>query len=303
MVYDYGVKPGKRALIWGSTKLAREVAQALNRAEMEIAGFVTAASVVSRELSLMAEDLEVEVWTNSCIADVKGKKMIKSAKIQDMQDGRYRKVKCDTIILCHSQPRYELQVQAGCDMIFDEQRGGLVAKVDEILRSSQPWVCVAGEALGSEKGHDLCIAEGRLAGYVAARDIGYHDSTPLEDLIREVNKFRKQSETEPMPTRLEDDQGYVCVCQDVKAKELLYEKKKLDKEKLKDFHAELLKRRTGILTGACQGKMCLSNLLRVIAIKEGKNPLQYPIPTVRPPIKPIRIKDMSLGEKHGENGV
>ena len=93
-------------------------------------------------------------------------------------------------------------------------------------------------------------------------------------------------------------EGYVCFCQDVKARELLGEKETLKKEMLHDFHTELIKRRTGILTGPCQGKSCLCNSLRILAESENKQPLDYPIPTVRPPVTPISINDLALGDKN-----
>jgi hypothetical protein len=159
---------------------------------------------------------------------------------------------------------------------------------------------VAGEALGIEKGNDLCVAEGTLAGYVAAQDIGYYsDGALLEEFTSEMGKFTVLKEAEQMSIDSKKGEGYVCFCQDVKAHELLGENETLKKEKLHDFQTELIKRRTGILTGPCQGKSCLCNSLRILAKSEGKNPSSYPIPTVRPPVTPLRIYDMVTGDNNG----
>ena len=98
-------------------------------------------------------------------------------------------------------------------------------------------------------------------------------------------------------------EGYVCFCQDVKAHELLGENETLKKEMLDDFHTELIKRRTGILTGPCQGKSCLCNFLRILAKSDGQDPSHYPIPTVRPPVTPLKINDLALGARNGRTDV
>jgi sarcosine oxidase subunit alpha len=304
MIYDYGLKPGRRALIWGSTKLACSVAQALKNVETMISGFVTACPAVSAELSAVAEDLGIEVWTDSGIFDVKGKQKVHSAIIQNKVNRKLKEVKSDLIVVCHLQPRYELQFHAGCEMVFDEQCGGLVARTDSMLRSTQEQVYVAGEALGTEKGIDLCVAEGTLAGYVAAHDLGYScDGALLEDFTSEMEKFAVLKEAEQMSIDSKKGEGYVCYCQDVKSHELLGENETLKKEMLNDFHTELIKRRTGILTGPCQGKSCLCNFLRILAKSDGKDPSHYPIPTVRPPVTPLKINDLALGAHNGRTDV
>jgi sarcosine oxidase subunit alpha len=75
----------------------------------------------------------------------------------------------------------------------------------------------------------------------------------------------------------------VCFCEDVHADEI---------------HAqvaagcgdpELVKRRTGALTGPCQGKYCLQSFSRAMAA--GGAPLTGP-PTARPPLRPTRLGDL-----------
>ena len=152
----------------------------------------------------------------------------------------------------------------------------------------------AGEAAGAEKSSDLCIAEGALAGYAAALDSGCaRDNEHLKELTGEVEKYADQRWAEPVLIDSPKDQGYVCVCQDVKAREVLGENEKLKQEMLHEFATELIKRRTGILTGPCQGKFCLCNFIRILAKSDAKDPSHYPIPTVRPPVTPLTINDMT----------
>jgi bacterioferritin-associated ferredoxin len=67
---------------------------------------------------------------------------------------------------------------------------------------------------------------------------------------------------------------------------------------------ETLKRYTGIGTGKCQGKCCFLQLLRVLEEAAGRSGEVSPtpsdaihIPTLRPPVLPLRINDIIEGGK------
>ena len=51
---------------------------------------------------------------------------------------------------------------------------------------------------------------------------------------------------------------------------------------------ELVKRRTGALTGPCQGKYCLQSFACLVG---GTS-----IPTARPPLRPVRLGDLVASE-------
>ena len=57
---------------------------------------------------------------------------------------------------------------------------------------------------------------------------------------------------------------------------------------------ELVKRRTGALTGPCQGKSCL----QAFACLAGSNP----VPTARPPLRPVRLGDLVRAEPATQRG-
>jgi sarcosine oxidase alpha subunit family protein len=65
---------------------------------------------------------------------------------------------------------------------------------------------------------------------------------------------------------------------------------------------ELVKRRTGALTGPCQGKYCLQAFCAVLAEATGADPsgagsAQGAPTTARPPIRPIRLGDLVASEE------
>jgi sarcosine oxidase subunit alpha len=75
----------------------------------------------------------------------------------------------------------------------------------------------------------------------------------------------------------------VCFCEDVHADEI--------HEQVGDGYGdpELVKRRTGALTGPCQGKYCAQAFACVMA--DAGVPIQG-LPTARPPLRPVRLGDL-----------
>jgi bacterioferritin-associated ferredoxin len=68
---------------------------------------------------------------------------------------------------------------------------------------------------------------------------------------------------------------------------------------------ETLKRYTGIGTGKCQGKCCFIQTLRLLASLEPGpgftgDPQSIRIPTLRPPVLPMRIDDIVEAAPDGE---
>ena len=97
------------------------------------------------------------------------------------------------------------------------------------------------------------------------------------------------------------DDAVLCFCEDVRAWEIRAEQR--------DGYTdpELVKRRTGALTGPCQGKYCLAAVtcaLTANAAARGGGPLGAPaegvgepasaldLPTARPPLVPTRLGDL-----------
>jgi hypothetical protein len=75
----------------------------------------------------------------------------------------------------------------------------------------------------------------------------------------------------------------VCYCEDVHADEI-------EAQVAADYaDPELVKRRTGALTGPCQGKYCLQAFGAAMAA--AGVPTIHP-PTARPPLRPVRLGDL-----------
>ncbi len=78
----------------------------------------------------------------------------------------------------------------------------------------------------------------------------------------------------------------VCFCEDVHAGEI--------REQVTTGYGdpELVKRRTGALTGPCQGKYCLQAFCAVLADATGVRAVEGAPTTARPPLRPIRLGDL-----------
>lgn len=295
LIYHYGLKPGLRALICGVNKIAQETARTLNENGVEVNAFITSKDVAPSWISELAVQIKADIFLASEFVEARGK-TVNAIKLRSNATGEVRWVKCDLVVICQLQPNYEIQIQAGCEMRFDEQEGGLVALLNDHMQSTVPWLYIAGEAAGVEKNSELCVAEGNLSGCAAALDLGYVNYKGIEHYIEKVKKSQVYGESEKVSIRIDEPKGHVCICEDVLVGELIDELEKLQHEQLADFKTELLKRRTGILTGPCEGKYCLSNFLRIISRTENSKPLSNPIPTIRPPIRPLTIKNIADGE-------
>jgi hypothetical protein len=54
-------------------------------------------------------------------------------------------------------------------------------------------------------------------------------------------------------------------------------------------HAELVKRRTGAMTGPCQGKLCASAVLSILR----EAGVEAVATTARPPARPVTLADLA----------
>jgi len=88
-----------------------------------------------------------------------------------------------------------------------------------------------------------------------------------------------------------DARALVCFCEDVHVDEL--------RAQVADGYGdpELVKRRTGALTGPCQGKYCLAAFTTTLAATGAP---VVPAPTGRPPLRPIRLGDLVASEERPE---
>ena len=103
------------------------------------------------------------------VVAINGTDRVESATVARLDEqwrpvaGTERTVECDAVCLAHGfTPRLELAIAAGCGLSRDR-----FVTVDHAQRTSVPSVFAAGEITGIG-GVDLALAEGEIAGWVAA---------------------------------------------------------------------------------------------------------------------------------------
>jgi bacterioferritin-associated ferredoxin len=164
----------------------------------------------------------------------------------------------DVIVLATTQPTYELQLHLGGTPLFDGTPP--VIRVDP---SQEVPTLVVGEAAGwtSTEG------TGERAGAAAGAWLDGQTVSTFEATSNDI------------PTSPPHPDAVVCICEDVRHRDV---ERAID-EGFGDV--ELVKRRSGATTGACQGKLCLPLLAESFAHR-GVTPS---LPAVRPPIRPVAI--------------
>ncbi|HET7726355.1 MAG TPA: 2Fe-2S iron-sulfur cluster-binding protein [Candidatus Limnocylindrales bacterium] len=181
-------------------------------------------------------------------------------------------IAADLVVVADRSPALELPLAAGATLEWSPT--GLRPAAEPDGRTSVPWLWVAGSAAGrgsTDADPEAARAVGRAAaaGPVAVEALTSTSSGALRSAAPPGQPGRRGA--------------MVCFCEDVRVDELDAELRS------GTTHPELLKRRTGALTGPCQGKLCLSAFAACVAA--GTDDAVAP-PTSRPPLRPVRLGDL-----------
>jgi hypothetical protein len=208
------------------------------------------------------------------------------------RSGRGReRIAVDLVVFGDRSPNLDLVLAAGAAVT--RQDVTLVPVTDRCGTTTEPSVFVAGAVAGrpirSAADADVARAVGRSA---AGHAVG---ATPqpmsqgggrAPALDTSVPSSRPQSVAR---------NSIVCFCEDVRAFEIRAEQAHGYED------AELIKRRTGALTGPCQGKYCLQSFACLAGSPSADGPVA--LPTARPPLRPVRLGDLvsAPGQADGES--
>ena len=105
------------------------------------------------------------LWTSTRVSAVHGRPRVEAVELTDVESGRARTVKCDTVVFTADWiPDHELAVLAGLAM--DPGTSG--PSVDTALRTSHLGVFAAGNLLHGAETADIAALSGRHAAVAAA---------------------------------------------------------------------------------------------------------------------------------------
>jgi NADPH-dependent 2,4-dienoyl-CoA reductase/sulfur reductase-like enzyme len=201
--------------------------------------------------------------------------------------GTEKRIAVDAVCVSHGfTPRLELAIAAGCALGTDS-----FVTVDAGQQTSVPGVFAAGEITGIG-GVDLALAEGAIAGHVAAG--GAAGDAALASVIQKratYTGFARRIEAahgirDGWPTMLTQD-TIVCRCEEVSYGALC---SAADTTSSRSLRALKLSTRAGL--GICQGRVCGRTVETLLATRTGG--LGAGVTTDRRPIAgPIRLGELA----------
>ncbi|MFU2325741.1 FAD-dependent oxidoreductase [Pseudomonas sp. NFX98] len=316
----------KRAVLVGSDTQALATAHALTSKGVRIVAIIEQAGHVSGDAALLGLLVEhgAQVLTGhvvrEAIGDAFGVQRIAAIAVD--REGRpvpgsLHEIDCDTVLLgVAAIPAIELVEAAGCSTTFQGDRGGHVPDTDPLLRTSLPFVLVAGDCAGvwasKSLDDDISRREGRVAAQTALAALGVHinevDTAPIPDLpVFDIATHR--AAWVRASTFHAQNQPFVCLCEEVTASEILGQQppRYLDwtpaDAALKDAmpnpspNPDVTKRLTRACMGPCQGRRCREQVATLIGIGAGMSVEDIALASFRPPVRPLSLQQAGQVEE------
>lgn len=326
MVKSQWVLPGKRVLLAGLGPLQLHLADLLLNSGVDVVCVAEAANPYSwwrflpglwghwdrlREAIKYHRTLRkhrVPLLFNHAVVSADGSEQVETATIARLDvegtaiTGTEQTFEVDTVCLGYGLlPSYQLPAAFGCELSYNDPLRWFVPRHDTNMETSKPGIFVAGDVTDMGGAH-VAAAEGRVAGLMAANQLGGLDSTALENALqpalaalRRLNRLAAALQGmyafPPGLDRLTRDETVVCRCEEVQAGKIA--------ESLTngahDLHQVKLSTRAGM--GHCQGRICSPLIAPIISRQTGR-PLSAAEPfTTRPPIQPVSLGALAAGEE------
>ncbi len=279
LIERHGILPGERALLVGDGDDLLRAGESLSRAGATCLGPVPTAS----------------------LARILGLRRVTGAVVRDSEGDR--RLSVELVVFADRSPNLDLVLAAGADV--EMRDGGLVPVCNGSGRTSVASLFVAGSAAGRPVagvgGREIARAAGRAAaGHAAGRAAGDAAGHAAGHLGQPPDKHAGRPRTPSTATAgfaaaavaatvvaPAASAALVCFCEDVRAWEIRAE------QAAGYADPELIKRRTGALTGPCQGKFCLQSFACLVG--DGANGV-VALPTARPPLRPVRLGDLATSD-------
>ncbi|MBP5594300.1 MAG: FAD-dependent oxidoreductase [Pseudobutyrivibrio sp.] len=186
------VRPGNKILMLGSGNVGLVVSFQLMQAGCEVVGLVDAAPRIGGYGVHAAKVARTGVpfYLSHTIVEAEGTDHVTGVTIAQVDEkfqfipGTEKHFDVDTICLAVGlSPMSQLLKNAGCKIVEDPKRGGVVPEVDELGMTSIPGVFAAGDVSGIEEASSAMI-EGRISGAAVSEYLGYITKEELEEKIK-----------------------------------------------------------------------------------------------------------------------
>lgn len=199
-------------------------------------------------------------------------------------------------------PNIELAAQAGCELVYQEGRGGWIPRVSERLMTTRPGFFASGEIAGIG-GAELSLLEGTLSGTAAAAFLKGNRGSDIQQRIEALSREREKELAfgrafvtafhgpkfwvNSMPSHT-----VICRCEGVSLAEL----RQAYDHGLRTMDGLKMAGRAG--QGRCQGRYCGPILEGWLRHHTHLGPDEIGRFKTRPPVKPVRVKVLL---RDGEN--
>ena len=197
-------------------------------------------------------------------------------------------------------PNIELLLQAGCAAEHAPEKGGWVVRVEDLLETSLENVFAAGEVTGIA-GARKSMIEGRIAGLAILERLGRPAPGTrqlLQGLARERRNELRYGAILNRMCRLPRDwvkgipgETIICRCEDARMADIR-------KALAHGFVTPgALRKACRCGLGNCQGRICSPILRDILAAETKTGPGRISLPSVRPPIKAVRLGALAENEE------
>ena len=252
LVERFGIRPGDHALLVGPGPEIASAGEALARAGATVIGPILADALVS----------------------VGGRERVASAVVR--ADGATRRLEVDLVVFADRSPNLDLILAAGAAV--GRRDDVLVPRLDPSGRTTVATLFAVGSAADRPIMDRAAADSARATGRHAAAAAGRRADVEAPAGAAPTRPAPPVMAAHSHPSGRVARGAIVCFCEDVRAWEIRAE--------VAAGYAdpELVKRRTGALTGPCQGKYCLQSFACLVG--------DTTIPTARPPLRPVRLGDL-----------
>lgn len=215
LMNEYGIVPGKKALMVGAGNIGLIISYQLMQAGVEVEGIIVRGPIIRGYGVHAAKVRRMGVPINTCctVKSAHGSTCLEKVTTINLTENREtipgteREIHVDLLCIATGlSPLTELLWQAGCQMEYVAELGGHVSLRDKNMRTSQESIFVAGDASGIEEA-SMAMVEGMLAGLCAAKDLGYDDGRFKElynDAIMQLSELRSGSDSEKVRKGLKE---------------------------------------------------------------------------------------------------
>lgn len=257
------------------------------------------------EVYLRAKKKKIPIFRNVKELQAQGKDRLKMVKAKSGSNELSFEAK--TLLVTEGIiPNVALQRQAGCAHTWDPVQRYHHPKVDSHGCTSLTSIFVAGDG-GFVHGAKAAEYKGRLTAlYIIKKMRRIGD----EDYHREVTPWQHKLDNELLARPFIDklyaprkdlytltDETVICRCEGVNAGQV----RQLVKDGYTDHNEIKAMIRCGM--GPCQGRMCSSAVLELIAEGSGLHPAKIRQHRLRPPIKPVSLQELANAQLGEDNEI